>query len=135
MWFCLAFLKQLHYLTITCTQNKTGVQSKYFLSWKYGCKISSREKNSGGKIQVHAKFINIHDVDYLSLMHVAKMDRFVIRRPHVAVEELASRTTNQSFFVMFSSDWSSKKNMGTHNFSEGEAELFGGEASSPPPPR
>ena len=32
-------------------------------------------------------------IDYLT--HVAKMDRFVVRRPRTAVEELASQTTNQ----------------------------------------
>ena len=54
---------------------------------------------------MHAKFINIHDIDYLSLSlslthththtHVAKMDRFVVRRPRVVVEEQVSQTTDQ----------------------------------------
>ena len=56
-----------------------------------------------------AKIINIHDVDYLSRMHVAKMNRFVVKRPHMAVEELASQTTNRCFLLT----GQVKKNMGT----------------------
>ena len=69
--------------------------------YMYMIRFSSREKIQGGR-SWHVQNLLI----WLSLTHVAKMDRFVVRRPCMAVEELASRI----FFVMFSSDWSSKKN-------------------------
>ena len=72
------------------------------------------EKIKGEDSGVRAKFINIHDVNYLSHAR-GKMERFVVRRPHTAVEERAPRTTNRAFLY--------QKNMGTRNF-QGEASSF-----------